>query len=306
MLSFFKKPYPYTIFSKKDILTYFIIGCFVTFFLAVFQPFEISIWHPNYKLLKLLGFGLVSFVCPVVFKLIAEILLHKTKPEETWTVWKETVALILLLLFIALGNLCYSNLIGIAHFGIGELLFAASATFLLGLFPVCASVAIKYNRFVMLNQKDAQLMEQEVMAYQKKEEQLPSPEMVTEPKTIQRLVLVSENEKDKIELDPEELLYIESADNYSTVFYLEHGAIGKQLIRGSLKRMESQIAFPFIIRCHRSFIVNLKQVEHIKGNAQGYKIELKTELSGEVPVSRSYSKALFERLEELKRALMPF
>lgn len=301
MLSFLKKPYPYNVFSKKDILTYFIIGCFVTFFLAVFQPFDISIWHPDHKLLKLFGFGLVSFICPVVFKLITELLFRSTKPEETWSVWKESVALILLLLFIALGNLCYSNLIGIAHFGIGEWLFAASATFLLGLFPVCASVAIKYNRFVILNQKDAQLMEQEVIAYQKKEEeQLPSPGMAPEPKTMQELVLVSENEKDRIELDPEELLYIESADNYSTVFYLRHGTISKQLIRGSLKRMESQISFPFIIRCHRSFIVNLKQVNHIRGNAQGYKIELKTELGGEVPVSRSYSKALFERLEELK------
>lgn len=301
MLSFLKKPYPYNAFSKKDILTYFIIGCFVTFFLSVFQPFEISIWHPNYKLLKLSGFGLVSFVCPVVFKLVAEILLHKTKPEETWAVWKEIVSLVLLLLFIALGNLCYSNLIGIAHFGIGELLFAAGSTFLLGLFPVCASVAIKYNRFLLLNQKDAQLMEQEVMAYQKREElQVPSPEIHPGPKAEEWLILVSENEKDKIELNPEELLYIESADNYSTVFYLKRGTVSKQLIRGSLKRMESQITFPFVIRCHRSFIVNLKQVNHIKGNAQGYKIELKTELSEEVPVSRSYSKALFERLEALK------
>ena len=301
MLSFFKKPYPYNSFSLRDVLTYFIIGCFVSFFLIVFQPFEISIWHPNYKLLKLFGFGFVSFVCPILFKLLTEVLFRKTKPEETWTVWKESVALVLLLLFIALGNLCYSNLIGIAHFRLGELLFAASATFLLGLFPIVASVAIKYNRFVVLNQKDAQLMEKEVIAFQKREElQVPQPEKATEPKAVELLMLISENEKDRIELKSGELLYIESADNYSTVYYLRHDAVVKQMIRGSLKRFESQITFPFIIRCHRSYIVNLKQVNHIKGNAQGYKIEFKTELSDEIPVSRSYSKTLFERLEELK------
>jgi hypothetical protein len=301
MFSFLKKPYPYTAFSLKDVLTYFIIGCFVSFFLIVFQPFEISIWHPSYKLLKLLGFGFVSFICPIIFKVFTEVLFRKTKPEETWTVWKESIALVLLLLFIALGNLCYSNLIGIAHFGFGELLFVAGATFLLGLFPVVASVAIKYNRFLILNQKDAQLMEEEVMAFQKRDElQVPRQEMHTEPKAPELLVLVSENEKDKIGLNPEDLLYIESADNYSTVYHIKQAVVVKQMMRGSLKRFESQIAFPFIIRCHRSYIVNLKQVNHIKGNAQGYKIEFKTELSEQIPVSRSYSKILFERLEELK------
>lgn len=301
MLSFLKKPYPYNSFSLKDVLTYFIVGCFVSFFLIVFQPFEISIWHPEHKLLKLFGFGFVSFICPLIFKLLTEFLFRKTNPEVSWAVWKESMALILLLLFIAVGNLCYSNLIGIAHFGIGELVFAVSASFLLGIFPVFASVAIKYNRFLMLNRKDAQLMEKEVIDFQKREEaQVALQEAAAEPKTKEQLVLMSENEKDTIELDPEALLYIESADNYSTVFYLRHQAVLKQLIRGSLKRMESQITFPFIIRCHRSYIVNLKQVGHIKGNAQGYKIEFKTKPGDEVPVSRSYSKALFERLESLK------
>jgi hypothetical protein len=301
MLSFLKKPYPYNSFSLRDVTTYFIIGCFVSFFLIVFQPFEISLWHPHDKLLKLLGFGLVSFVCPVLFKLLTEFLFRKTKPEQTWSVWKESVALVLLLLFIAIGNLCYSNLIGIAHFEMEQLFFAASATFLLGIFPVLASVAIKYNRFLLLNQKDAQLMEEEVMAFQKRDElQSPGQETTIGPKTAGSLILVAENEKDKMELNPDDLLYIEAADNYSTVFYLKNRSVAKQLIRGSLKRMESQIAFPFIIRCHRSYIVNLKQVNHIKGNAQGYKIEFKTVPSGEVPVSRSYSKTLFERLEVLK------
>lgn len=301
MLSFLKKPYPYNSFSLKDVLTYFIIGCFVSFFLIVFQPFEISVWHPHYKLLKLFGFGFVSFVCPMVFKMLTEFLFRKTKPEETWSVWKESVALVLLLLFIAIGNLCYSNLIGIAHFNVEQLMFAASGTFLLGLFPIVASVAIKYNRFLMLNQKDAQLMEEEVLAFQKREElQAPEEEVTPGPKPVEVLVLVSENEKDRVEMSPEELLYIESADNYSTVYYIKQAVVVKQMLRGSLKRFESQIAFPFIIRCHRSYIVNLKQVSHIKGNAQGYKIEFKTEPSGEVPVSRSYSKTLFERLEALK------
>ncbi len=300
MISFLKKPYPYNSFSLKDVIVYFIIGCFVSFFLIIFQPFEISIWQPEHKFLKLFGFGFVSFICPLIFKVIAQFLLKRSVPEESWKVWKETLALILLLLFIAVGNLCYSNLIGIAHFELDQLLFAAASTFLLGIFPVFASVALKYNRFLLLNQKEAQLMETGVLEFQNREEiRLPDQSRISETDN-KLLILTSENEKDKIELNPEELLYIESADNYSNVVYLRHQSVTKQLIRGSLKRFESQISLPYIIRCHRTYIVNLKQVNHIKGNAQGYRIEFKTELSDTIPVSRNYSKTLFERLEALK------
>ena len=299
MFSFLKKPYPYNPFSAKDVLTFFLIGCFVSFFLIIFQPFEINLWQTDHKLLKLIGFGFVSFICPVIFKLVSHFMLKD--PEEQWTVYKETLTVILLLLFIAIGNLLYGNLIKITHITFKELIPAVAATFLLGIFPVFASVAIKYNRYLVLNQKEAKVMEEEVLQYQHRAEQQETmPVTTNETIKDEKLILVSENEKERIELDPEELLYIESADNYSNIVYLRHNAVTKQLIRGSLKRFESQISFPYIIRCHRTYIVNLKQVNHIKGNAQGYRIEFKTELSDTIPVSRNYSKALFESLEGLK------
>jgi hypothetical protein len=302
MFSFLKKPYPYNSFSLRDIYSNGLIACFVAIFLIVFQPFDISIWETDHKLLKLIGFGCVCFVCTMLFRLVSEVILKKQKPEETWTVWKEIVTLILVLLFIAYGNLCYSNFIGISHFGIKQLFFALIATLLLGFFPIMANITLKYNRFVVLNQKDAELMEAEVISFQNRvEAEGPVNEAIEQPKSESEiLILIAENDKDKIELKPEELLYIESADNYSTITFYRNQKVNKQLLRGSLKRIESQIIFPFIVRCHRSYIVNLKQVNHIKGNAQGYRIDFKYDLNDTVPVSRNYSKALFERLVALK------
>lgn len=300
MFSFLKKPYPYYSFSFRDVYSNFLIGCFVAFFLIVFQPFGISIWQTDHKLLKLMGFGFVSFICPLVFRLISTTIFKKQNPEETWTVWKETLGLLLVLVFIAFGNLCYGNLIRISYVNFQELLLALAATFLLGIFPIAANVILKYNRFLTLNQKDAELMEAEVLDFQNRVEvENPIKEDVEKP-TNEMLILIAENEKDKIELKPEELLYIESADNYSNIVFYRNNKVNKQLLRGSLKRLESQITFPFIIRCHRSYIVNLKLINHIKGNAQGYRIEFKFELKDTIPVSRNYSKALFERLESLK------
>ncbi len=172
---------------------------------------------------------------------------------------------------------------------------------LLGVFPISVSVAIKFNRFVDLNQKDAELMEAEIVKFQNRTEmETPIKKVDAETVTGELLILIAENEKDKIELKPEELLFIESADNYSNIVFYRNNKVNKQLLRGSLKRLESQITFPFIIRCHRSYIVNLKLINHIKGNAQGYRIEFKMDLGDTIPVSRNYSKALFGRLESLK------
>lgn len=300
MFEFLKKPYPYYSFSFRDVYSNFLIGCFVAFFLIVFQPFGVSIWQTDHKLLKLMGFGFVSFICPFIFRLISTSVLKKKNPEETWTVWKEIVGLMFVICFIALGNLCYGNFIKISHFNLQELSLTLVATFLLAIFPITANVLLKYNRFVTLNKKDAELMEAEVLDFQNRVEVgNPVKENIEKPKN-EVLILIAENDKDKIELKPEELLYIESADNYSNVVFYRNNKINKQLLRGSLKRIESQITFPFIIRCHRSYIVNLKLINHIKGNAQGYRIEFKNNLSDTIPVSRNYSKALFERLESLK------
>jgi DNA-binding LytR/AlgR family response regulator len=332
MLPFLSKPYPFNPLSRKDSLSSFLIGCFVAFFLLVFQPFGISLWETPHRFLKILGFGLVSFLCPVIFKLVLMLVIRARKPEENWNVWKEILSLIVVLLFIALGNMVYGNLIGIATLSFGQLAMAVSATFLLGLFPVTANVALKYNRFQALNQKEAQRLEQEVKGYQHRlemQEEIPGNknretlEEITgdiaeepDPKTTDlnededlpdrkglnapdQLILVAENEKDRLEVSSEDLLYIESADNYSAVVFLSKGNISKQLIRASLKRIESQIGLPYMIRCHRSYIVNLKQISTIKGNAQGYKIEFKTASASQVPVSRNYGKLLFEKLEAM-------
>jgi predicted neutral ceramidase superfamily lipid hydrolase len=300
MFSFFKKSYPYLDFCSKYILSSFFIGLFVALFLIVFQPFDISKWETSYKTLKLIGFGVVSFVVPIIFKFIFDVVFKNSKREETWVIWKEVISILMVVCFIAIGNLCYSNSIHISSFEPKYFIFTFFATLILGIFPIGASVTIKYNQFLALNRKDAELMESEVLNFQNKlqeNNEVPlTSENITEPSL---LILIAENEKYKIELNSEDLLYIESADNYSAIVFIKNNQITKELIRGSLKRIESQIPFPFIIRCHRSYIVNLMRVNHIKGNAQGYRIEFKIDLKDTIPISRNFSKALFERLESL-------
>jgi DNA-binding LytR/AlgR family response regulator len=89
-------------------------------------------------------------------------------------------------------------------------------------------------------------------------------------------------------------------DNYSAVYFIKEGKADKVLLRGSLKFMESQLtSCPNIIRCHRTYIVNLSNVTSASGNAQGYKLSVanSTEI---ITVSRSYLSTVLQQFEKLK------
>jgi DNA-binding LytR/AlgR family response regulator len=57
--------------------------------------------------------------------------------------------------------------------------------------------------------------------------------------------------------------------------------------------MEKELSdYPFLVRCHRAFIVNVYQVEEIND----YKFRLKF-IETEVPISKSYNKTVLRRMK---------
>ncbi|TKG94545.1 LytTR family transcriptional regulator [Puteibacter caeruleilacunae] len=84
-----------------------------------------------------------------------------------------------------------------------------------------------------------------------------------------------------------EVLFLESADNYVAVHYLEDGEVRKNLLRNTMKRMETEFEGTTFKRCHRSFIVNISNVK--MAQKQGSKYELKLESCDQlIPVSRKF------------------
>ncbi len=87
----------------------------------------------------------------------------------------------------------------------------------------------------------------------------------------------------------EELLFVESADNYLAVYLsTEDGGNRKQLIRSTMKHLEKQLGSGVIARCHRSFMVNPLAIEEFRGNSKSGYLLLKG-TSVEIPVSKSYT-----------------
>lgn len=90
------------------------------------------------------------------------------------------------------------------------------------------------------------------------------------------------------------LLYLESADNYVCVWYLNKGIVAKFLLRNSLKRMEEELAGTHVLRCHRSFMVNFDQVKVMRREKEGIFLELGIERVPDIPISKTYSEKVTE------------
>jgi len=102
---------------------------------------------------------------------------------------------------------------------------------------------------------------------------------------------------DDLAVPLKDLLVFEASDNYVSVFYRKNDKIEKVLRRGSLKMVEDQLGkHELIQRCHKSFIVNISNVEKVSGNAQGYKLHFR-DLEFSIPVSRSFPRAMIQKLK---------
>lgn len=69
-----------------------------------------------------------------------------------------------------------------------------------------------------------------------------------------------------------------------------------KMIRTTIKEAEELLQpYSFLMRCHRAFIVNTRQVTNVKGNALGYKLKVHY-FEDEIPVSRNYTKVFREQM----------
>ncbi|MFM2392212.1 MAG: hypothetical protein RLZZ546_189 [Bacteroidota bacterium] len=290
MFSILNKSYPCIGLLWPNIRFHIFIGIFVAIFLMVFQPFGTEDWLTNYKILKLAGYGILSFLMPTLIFFLRNFLINKFHFEHKYKVKHEVIWLISILISIACVNCIYTSYLISTPLSLSLFGYAIFMVCAIGFFPVAVSIYVKYNKYLAMNEKEAKELDDLI---------INKSELETENSKESESVikLVAENRKDNITLQAIDLLYIESSENYSNIVFMRSGKFEKILLRSTLKRLEEQIDNPSILRCHRSFIVNLKNVLHFSGNAQGYLMSI-TGTDTKIPVSRSYGPKILEKLKK--------
>ncbi len=100
----------------------------------------------------------------------------------------------------------------------------------------------------------------------------------------------------KISIDMEHLLFVESADNYATIHYLNKAKHSQFLLRNSLKWMDENLTKDTsLVRCHRSFIVNLDKVKVMRKTKDGIFLEMDALNTPDIPVSKTFYQRVMEK-----------
>ncbi len=277
----FSEPHPYSASLKMRLLLCLIFSVFVFLFLWIFQPFGLSTL-PQGVAKVALGYGGVCFTIMFLLNIVCMEALPAIFNESKWTLGKQLIWIALNIVLVGLGNAIYTSYI------LGwKLSFQVIGYF--ELYTVAVGV-IPSSVLIMLGHK------RDTAKYNKEAQQLSNNLVQKETQKGNAITISSENKGEELTLEANNILYINSADNYIEVHFLLKGIVQKQVLRNTLKQVEEETKnHTQLMRCHRGYMVNINRVNKISGNAQGYKLHF-SETDIRVPVSRNLSHTLKEKL----------
>lgn len=108
-----------------------------------------------------------------------------------------------------------------------------------------------------------------------------------------------ETDKLRFSLNSKDVLYIESTDNYVTVFVQDKERIKRIMLRNTMKRLEIELQKTLIRRCHRSFMVNFKNVKMVRLSGTNLFVYINATEEIKIPVSRTYTEKVHETINQL-------
>jgi hypothetical protein len=243
-----------------------IILVFSILFLNIFEPFNISRWYSDSGIIQFLRLSSYGIVVALVF-LFTQFPLRNIFKMHSFKIKSYLLWLLIEIMLISLGYIfLYGNPIG--NF-VNDLIYSLKYTLLGICLPYSFALLIIYYK----NQR-AEI--EELKKHIKK------------PAEKRLISFNDENGKIKFSVLAKDLVFLESTDNYVSVHYILEGKMQRKLLRNTLKNMEEMLHKNATIRCHRSFMVNTKNVEFVQKDGKKLNIKVK-QFEKFIPVSQKYS-----------------
>ena len=137
-------------------------------------------------------------------------------------------------------------------------------------------------------------------------ENVVTDEPVKPDTKVQKITLFDNSGALKLSLNPENLYYIESDDNYIKVWYTDSkGDLKQYILRCRLKTVEESFKGSPLVRCHRKYIVNLNKVAMLRKESDGYVLDLDNEAIPPISVTKTYTDQILSRFTEQSPLLEP-
>ncbi len=273
------------------------------FFNYLFEPFFTN--FEEHKMSYLL-IHLVHSIVPLCMVIILSFCLNLSSiSEENWTLKKELSFLAVLLLCAGIGQFLIRDIIydNPDNWSLNYFIEEVINTFLVGFLLSCIIIPINQMLLFQKYAKQAFLLNEKENLDSKiiEKREYSSIETVEESSQENETIFIKTAiEQENFELNVNHFLYAKSEGNYVEIYLsTKNNKENKLVKRSTLSNFLSQFSdFPFIIKTHRSYVMNLKKVKEVNGNAQGYKLQLVDSIDSMIPVSRSYISIFQEKWKE--------
>ena len=276
-----KRPFPLIETNEEKFFLSLIIGLFIFVFLSVFQPFGLN-KLAEHKYLYFFYYGVISFFVEILFTFGLMKLFHGFYNPEQWTLGRHIINVFFFIIALALANWIFT--IAVVDPKHGSFTPFLIDTLAVGFFP---SIFV----FLYLERK---LRLQNVGISEKLNNSFLKITKVN--------AAVEIDEKDEmleiegIKILPKNFLCVKSMGNYVTLCFIENGEIKREIIRTTMKQIEQSVEEnDDIVRCHKSYFVNLKKVTNSFGNARSLYLEIEG-VDMQIPVSRKVAKELYSKV----------
>ena len=108
------------------------------------------------------------------------------------------------------------------------------------------------------------------------------------PQLPQMINLYDNNGTLRLTITVDSLYYLESQDNYVKVHYKHNDKFSVYMLRSRTSSIEESLAGTGMIRCHRSYIINVRKIAFIGEEHKSYYVTLNDEQIKRIPVSKRY------------------
>ena len=137
-------------------------------------------------------------------------------------------------------------------------------------------------------------------------ENVVTDEPVKPDTKTQKITLYDNSGALKLSLNPDNLYYIESDDNYIKVWYTDSkGELKQYMLRCRLKTVEESFKGSPLVRCHRKYIVNISKVSMLRKESDGYVLDLDKEEIHPISVTKTYTDSVLSHFTEQSPLLEP-
>ena len=262
---------PAYIYEKSNIDRLVLLtALFALVFINIYKPFSSSNWYPVSEF-KFFVFSSLIILTGVLVVVISRIVMYYWGRKHVVSVGGYSLWILLEIFFMSLFYTIYTLVLNPEREYLSVFKESAINTSLVLLLP--------YSALHLY------------FSYQEKERQLRLLEEDRAEAANKLSVFSFYDEKHELRLSVKRtnLLYIESADNYVCIWYLNKGVLTKFMLRNSLKAIEESLTETNVLRCHRSYMVNFDQVKVIRREKDGVYLELGVEKVPDIPISKTYS-----------------